>query len=291
MSSIQHLNSAFKQVRSHFAAPHQRLIDQRSQCQAEHRETYERASELSMRADGLKSASAAVHTLASLMASGQLAALQQLAAEQAAAQAGNPFAFLGLHTRQGLVGVFGGQQNEEDQRTWQVAGAANVAGALASDQPTEKAVAQLSHDYGLKGPIPQLEGTGEEQVAQWAGELERLAEDTAQQASLAEQQASQSWDAVSKAQQELDSHWKTRHSNKGQRIADARAFMLELEKADQAAPGILKELRQQAPPETKPWLNNGLLESFRAQLKRTDGNPEAVDWNKVLGQLERTSLS
>lgn len=291
MNTIQQLNSAFKQVRSHFAGPHQKLIDRRSECQNAHRETYERATELSMEADGLKSASGAVSILAQMMASGQLAELQQLAAEQTAAQAGNPFAFLGLHTREGLVEVLGGAQDQEDALTWRVAGAAKVAGTLASDKPIDNAVAQLARDYSLKGPLPQLEGTTEEHISQWAQGLESLADDTARRASLAQQQASQSWDAVSNAQEAMDNHWKTRNSNKGQRIADARAFMVELDQADKATPGILKELRNEAPPEIKPWLNNGLLDSFRAQLKRTEGNLEAVDWNKVLGQLERTSLS
>lgn len=244
-----------------------------------------------MLADGLKSASGAVSVLSKMMARGQLAELQHIAAEQTAAQAGNPLAFLGLRTREGLVNALGGPQSQEDQSAWQVWGAANIAGALASDKPTENALAQLSRDYGLTGSLPGLQGTSPEQVSNWSQQLQSLASETASQASLAQDQASRRWEAVSKAQEDLDAHWKTRHQNKDQRLADARAFMLELHQAEQAQPALFRDLRQEAPAEIKPWLNKGLLDSFRAQLKRTNGDVEAVDWNKVLGQLERTSLS
>jgi hypothetical protein len=290
MNTVSSLNAKFSQVRSHFAAPHQKLIEQRDSCERDYREVYERANELGMQADGLKSACGAVSVLSKLMASGQLEQLQQIATEQAAAQAGNPFAFLGLRTREGLTQVFGGTQSQEDQLAWQVAGAANLADALAGEKPTEKVMSQLSRDYALKGSLPSLQGTSQEDIATWASQLQSLAQDTGSQATQTHQVAEQRWAAVSDTQTSLDTHWQSRHHNKGQRIADAKAFMLELHQADLAQPGIISEVRNQAPAECKPWLNKGLLDSFRAQLKRTNGDTEAVDWKKVLGQLERTSF-
>jgi hypothetical protein len=288
--NTQSLNAKLINVRSYFATPHQKLIEKRSESTQAHRETYERASDLGSEAEGLIRAGQTVDVLAKLIANGKLAELTQMAQEQAVAQAGNPFGFLGLRTRQGLSEVLGGEQSQEQTNEWSLAGAVVLAGALSQENPTGALAQTVAHEYSIKGNLPELSGVGLSDLSGWSAGLQDLGSKMAEEARKVDQQARQQWDAVSDVQSQLDAHWKSRNKDYGARVAAAQEFLTELDQAQIENPTVLKEMRNQLPAEFKAWLPNNILDSYRAQLKRTGGDASKVDWGKMLKQLERTSF-
>jgi len=282
-------------LREKFAAPHERLADQRHLLGQQSHALYEKTSDLAGYGENLALMQPAVAGLARVVANGRLGELQAVAAEAAQAAAGNNFATLAISTLKGLHSFAGGGESD-----WTAEGIARLAEGLGND-PSQHA-AQLDRTLGRElfitdqarreqHPEPFIQG--ELSAANLEGLSGWMTSEQANVGARVEASSSElktAQDAYHATNEELQAHWHGRRHNMGERVQLAKSFLAHLDAAEKENPAVVKEMLAQAPEELKPFFPRNVLDSYRAQLKKAGGDPEKVDWRKMLGQLERTSL-
>lgn len=282
-------------LRDKFAAPHEALVRQRDVQGRQSHALYEKANQLDDYGNNLGMLQPAVSGLAKVVANGKLGELQAVAADSAQQASGNPFATFALSTLKGLNDFTKGGEAD-----WTSAGIVRLAEGLGND-PAQHA-AEFDRQLGRElfigdqarqetHPEPFLQGefsaANLENLSNWMTSEQAGVKTQLEAAGAEQQKASEAYNATN---DELQAHWHGRRQNMGERVELAKNFLAHLDQAEQANPSVLKEMLDNAPAELKAFFPRNVLDSYRAQLKKADGDPSQINWNKLLGQLERTSL-
>jgi hypothetical protein len=282
-------------VRSFYADPVDDLGQKRGALSRTSHETREQADTFSSQADSLVQAQSSVKALAQIWSQGRLEELQELGTEVAAEMSSSPFAFLGLGTRQNLASALGGSKESEEMA---VEGAVVLAGAMGSDPESyaQNLNVALDRNYYDLPDRNWVEGTpSPENLLQTAKSMDTEAKLAASKADTLYQQASDEWKAVDEVQGELDQRFDSRRDKglRTKRIDAAKSFLADFEAEATENPEITKDLRALA-KETQSTAQrisfDGLLNSYRSQLRKNEGDVEKLNWGKLLRQFERTSF-